>query len=116
MQRLLFAIRALAVFSFVLAAGLIGCGSKDETPSGAAAKDHPTKPKKKPSGEKKSLASGTGTPRGRVTLDGPKPDLASLDARQLDLMNKKPEEKQHCIVEAPADEKNQQEWRISDSG
>jgi hypothetical protein len=60
-------------------------------------------------------AKGTGTLKGKITLDGAAPEVAKLTADVQKQMAEK--DKDHCLSEkAPADDKQQQTWRIKDGG
>src|SRR5262245_15285109 len=107
MRRLQLGTLTFTLSSFVLAAALVGCGgSKEETPTAETSKP-PSKKTKKTASEKKGLASGSGTLKGRVVLEGPKPNIAALNDSLVAAIQK-PEDKQHCLAEAPAPEKQQQ--------
>jgi hypothetical protein len=57
---------------------------------------------------------GRATVRGRVTLEGPAPDVAALD-REFQAARFRGTDRDFCL-KAPAEENEQQDWRIGDDG
>lgn len=116
MRRLQLGMLTAAAASFLMALTIAGCsgGNKD---GGTAEGDKTEEKKPAKKAEKKAVAHGAGTLKGRVTIEGAKPDTQALTAKLLEDINKKPDDKGTCLSpDASPEEKSQQEWRISDSG
>jgi hypothetical protein len=98
----------------------LGCPSTTPTtPSGgggAGGGDEGKTPVKK--GIQEVESKGWGNLKGKVTLDGPPPDAEIKDLNdKLKAAIEKNTDKSHCLSDkAPADDKEQQEWRISKDG
>jgi hypothetical protein len=117
MRRLLTWATAAVLPALFASALLIGCGGNDKKDEGAKdggskkegdKKDAKEKSKK---GKKEELAStGWGTVKGRITLEGAKPDTAALDKGVNELVDKSTD-KAACL-DAPAEQKGEQVWRI----
>jgi hypothetical protein len=93
----------------------IGCGSdnKTEAPKDSDSKKVSKKDKDKKGQKREELAStGWGTLKGRVTLKGSPPNLDAMTKELQDAMKAKTDDTNACIDTAPADQKDQQKWRI----
>jgi hypothetical protein len=101
------------VSSLVLAVLLTGCGGggverivqDEDDDSGAGAG---------PKATKVALEKGTGVLKGRVTFAGGKPDLQALTNSLVNTMAGK--DKPNCVDKSKPQDKEQQDWRISDDG
>src|SRR5262245_60668473 len=122
MRRIQLGTLSLAAFAFILSMSIGGCSSekKDSGPTAdGSGKDGDTKVSKKKEGGKKNgkgtktaVASGKGTLKGRVTLDG-KIDIEMLNAKHKAEMEKKADEKQHCLApDAKPEETQDPKWVI----
>jgi hypothetical protein len=96
----------------------VGCpnantGGSGEGAGGGTEAVAPVKPK----GEQKEFeAKGTGTLKGKATLEGPVPEKLIADKnRELESAIEKNADKEHCH-KAPESEKTQQEWKVSGDG
>jgi hypothetical protein len=105
---------AAAVLPAVLASALaVGCGGSEKTePSKSeVGKQRVEKKGKGPKKLEKVASTGTGTLKGRVTLEGAEPDLAAETKLVQGAMAAKADDAKVCL-EAPEDQKDQQKWRI----
>jgi len=66
-----------------------------------------------PKAQTKEISGSGATLKGKVTLDGPEPDLAALDTSVIDAMEKHPTDSAVC-KKGTREEINQQRWRIKD--
>lgn len=106
----------LSAFWIGLVSTLVGCGST-RVPDHDDAKLMEGKSKNnKTATELKVVRSGQGILKGKITLEGGKPDLQALDAAMVAAMTKDPTQKPVCHDSAPDAERKQQDWRISDQG
>src|SRR5262249_1930773 len=101
-----------------VSAALVGCsgGDKSEGPksgdTGQKAEKKEGKPGKSGKTKLEPVAStGTGTLKGRVSLDGPEPDLAAETKEVQAKMAANTQDGKFCLG-APDDQKAQQRWRI----
>src|SRR5262245_2273176 len=111
MRRLLTWATAAVLPALVLGALSAGCSGDKGGDSSTGKTESKKEPKGK--GQKREELASTGwtTVKGRVTLDGDKPNveemtkelLAKIDANQ---------DKKHCVDGATDDEKSEQTWRF----
>ncbi len=110
---------AAAVLPALLASLLmIGCSGGDKGTSGGPPKDggssdlgRKSKGKEKGKALEAVAATGTGTLKGRVTLEGAEPDLAAETKDLHSKMEANAQDGKFCLS-APDAEKNQQKWVI----
>jgi hypothetical protein len=112
----------LGIFAAALAGA--GCGgSADEEQGGG-----PSKPKRaakvtgddgagKPAENLTKIPMGKGVLKGKVSFDGDfKAVMAAAQAEHDKTVQAKPTELDHCVKEAPESDRQQQAWRVDDSG
>ena len=114
MRRLHLGVLASVVPALLASLVLVGCGSNQEKGTGDTSK--PTDAGKRGSGSSgtmKAVEPGTGTLKGKVTLQGAKPDMKAATQELLALINKA-DDKATCLM-SPEDQRTEQEWRIGDN-
>lgn len=96
-----------------LVAVTVGCPKSDTGPAGESPGKEPVTPR--PRGELKEFeAKGTGTLKGKVTLDGPAPtQLIDQRNKELEAAMNKHQDKDRCLAGTDA-EKTEQEWKVKD--
>jgi hypothetical protein len=115
MRRLHLGVLASVVPALLASLMLVGCGGKDEKGTGDTSK--PTDAGKRgsaSSGPMKAVEPGTGTLKGKVTLQGAKPDMKALTDDLLKAINMKADDAKYCLM-SPEDQRTAQEWRIGDN-
>ena len=115
MRRLQLGALASVVPALLVSLVLVGCGGKEEkgtTDSGKPADSG--KPKGTSAGAMKAIEPGTGTLKGKVTLEGAKPDVKAMTEDLLKAINMKADDKNYCLM-SPEDQRTAQEWKIGDN-
>jgi hypothetical protein len=102
-----------AVVPAVLVSALtIGCSGDNKTEPEAPKTTEGKKPPKVTKGKKEELAStGWTTVKGRITLEGDKPDVTVLNKDLTAAMEANKQDGKHCLS-APGDEKEEQTYRF----
>jgi hypothetical protein len=113
MRRLQLGVLASAVPALLVCLALVGCGGKEEKGTENKPGDS-GKPKGTSAGLTKAIEAGTGTLKGKVELDGAKPDISALTKDLLEQINKKADDAKYCLM-SPEDQRTAQEWRIGDN-
>jgi hypothetical protein len=111
MRRLHLGLLASVVPALLVSLALVGCGGKEEK-----TETNPKGGENKPKGATatKAIEPGTGTLKGKVTLEGAPPNVKALTEELVKSINMKADDAKTCLM-APEDQKTQQEWRIGDN-
>jgi hypothetical protein len=112
MRRLQLGLLASVVPALLVSLALVGCGGKEE--KGTENKPPDGSKRGSPSAAMtKGIEAGTGTLKGKVTLEGAKPDVSAMTKELLEQINKAAD-KSTCLM-SPEDQKTAQEWKIGDN-
>ncbi len=112
MRRLMTWAAAAVAPALLVSTLTIGCTGDNKGGGSEQQASADTKPKEKkpPKGAKEELAStGWTTIKGRVTLEGAKPDVTALNTELHAAMDANKQDGKYCLT-APDDEKNEQTW------
>jgi hypothetical protein len=112
MRRLLTRAAAAVLSALLVSALTIGCSGDNKPSEAPKTPDSGKKTTKTGKGKLEPVAAtGTGTLKGRVSLEGPEPDLAAMTKDVQAKMEANTQDGKFCLS-GPKDEIDQQKWRI----